>query len=277
MKQLHGFSERLEGHIPYGYKFRKLYGFIFDKKTILEGYCGSIAHNLHIPRTSDDVFGIDDVDTFTIYTFPIEYYLSLEAYNRAKETDNMKSEEIDIVGYEIKKAVNLLAGCNPNMLTYLYLKPEHYKHISEGGKLLLERRDLFLGKKRIRDGFCGYAHDQLFRMRGGAYKGYMGEKRKKIVDKYGYDTKNAVTLIRLLRSGRELLESGRLKVYREEDREELLEIKKGKLTLNQVQNLADKEFKNIDDAYYSSKLPEENSKQKINELLVDIMNIELGL
>jgi predicted nucleotidyltransferase len=277
MKQPHKYSERLEGHITYGYKFRKLYGFIFDKQTILEGYCGSIAHNLHIPREADDVFGIDDVDTFNLYCFPIEYYLSLESYTKAKETDNIKTGQTDIVGYEIRKAIDLLAGCNPNMLTYLYLKPEHYLNISEGGKLLLKNRELFLGKKRIRDGFCGYAHDQLFRMRGGAYKGYMGERRKKIVDKYGYDTKNAVTLVRLLRSGRELLETGTLAVYRENDREELLNIKKGKLTLNEVQELADKEFKNIDDAYYSSKLPEMNSKQRINELLVDILNIDLKL
>jgi predicted nucleotidyltransferase len=276
MKQEHRFSERLEGHIPYGYKFRKLYGFIFEKKTILEGYCGSIAHNLHIPREADDVFGIDDIDIFNIYCFPIEYYLSLEGYYRAKESDDSKTAEMDIVGYEVRKAISLLAGCNPNMLTYLYLKPEHYQHISEGGKLLLERRDLFIGKKRIRDGFCGYAHSQLFRMRGGAYKGYMGEKRKKIVDKYGYDTKNAVTLVRLLRSGKELLDSGTLTVYREKDREELLEIKKGKYTLNQIQEIADREFKEIDNAYYKSKLPEENSKQKINELLVDILNIEHG-
>lgn len=276
MKEPHRFSFRMTGHIPFGYKFRKLYNFIFEKKTILEGYCGSIAHNLHIPREADDVFGIDDVDIFNIYCFPIEYYLSLEAYYKSKETDNFKMAENDNVGYEIKKAVHLLAQCNPNMFTYLYLKPEHYLHISEGGKLLLEKRDLFLGKKRIRDGFCGYAHDQLFRMRGGAYKGYMGEKRKKIVDKYGYDTKNAVTLIRLLRSGKELLDTGTLQVFRTTDREELLEIKKGKYSLDEIQNMADKEFKEIDNAYYKSKLPEENSKQKINELLVDIMNIEFN-
>jgi len=163
------------------------------------------------------------------------------------------------------------------MLTYLYLKPEHYLKISDGGKLLLKNRELFLGKKRIRDGFCGYANAQLFRMRGGAYKGYMGDKRKKIVDKYGYDTKNAVTLIRLLRSGKELLETGTLTVFREKDKEELLEIKKGKLTLQQVQDLADKEFKKIDEVYYNSKLPEMNSRQRINELLVDIMNLDLGI
>lgn len=275
MKQKNLFSERLVGNSTYGYRFRKLYGFILEKRIILEGYCGSIAHNLHIPREASDVFGIDDVDTFNLYCFPKEYYLSLEGYNKAKETDNTKLNELDIVGYEIRKAIGLLGACNPNMLTYLYLKPEHYQSISEGGKLLLANRDIFLGKNRIRDGFCGYAHDQLFRMMGGAYKGYMGEKRKKIVDKYGYDTKNAVTLVRLLRSGKELLDTGTLTVFRDKDREELLEIKQGKRTLNEIQDMADKEFKNIDAAYYKSELPEENSKQRVNELLVDILNIEL--
>jgi predicted nucleotidyltransferase len=256
-------------------KTKKLYGFIFEQRTMLQGYCGSIAHNLHIPREADDVFGIDDTDIFNIYIFPTEYYMSLEAYYKAKETTDTKMGDMDTVGYEIRKAIHLLAGCNPNMMTYLYLKPEHYLNMSEGGKHLLKHRDLFLGKKRIRDAFCGYAHDQLFRMRNGAYQGYMGEKRKRIVDKYGYDTKNAVACIRLLRSGKELLDSGTLTVYRQEDRDFLLAIKTGKYTLDEIQNIADKEFKQIDDAYYRSPLPETNSKQKINELMVDLMNIEL--
>lgn len=256
-------------------KTKKLYNYIFDKKPLLMGFRGSIAHNLHLPREADDVFGIDDTDFFGIYAFPLEYYLSLEGYYHSKEVVDQKIEENDTVEYEVHKAFHLLAQCNPNIISFLYNKPEHYTHVSPAGQMILDNRQLFLARKRIRDGFAGYAYSQLNRLTEGAYKGYMGSKRKAVVDKYGYDAKNAATLVRLLRQGVECLKTGEIQTFRTTDRDELLEIKTGKYTLNQVQALAEKEFKLLDDAYEVSKLPEENSKTKINELLVDVLNAEL--
>src|SRR3989338_6433695 len=111
---------------------------MFQKKLILTGFRGSIAHNLHIPREKDDVFGIDDVDFMEFYCFPIENYFSLEGYKRTQEVEEEKHDEIDIVRYEIRKVLYLLANCNPNVLLFLYNKPDHYQHISKGGRLLLE-------------------------------------------------------------------------------------------------------------------------------------------
>jgi len=52
----------------------------------------------------------------------------------------------------------------------------------------------------------------------------MGAKRKSLVEKFGYDTKNAAHLILLLRMGIEFLSVGVLHVKRH-DAQELLEIK----------------------------------------------------
>ena len=257
-----------------GVMFRKLYGFIFDSKPVLSGYRGSIAHNLHIPREKDDVFGIDDIDLFEIYCYPLEYYISLEGYYHSKEVEDKKEGELDTVKYEIRKAFHLLSVCNPNVLLFLYNSPENYTHISKGGKLLLKHKDIFLSRKKIRDAFIGYAYDQLNKLTTGVYKGYMGEKRRNIVDKFGYDTKNATTLIRLLRQGKEFLLTGNLKVFRDNDREFLLEIKKGKFTLNQIQDMSKMEISDVDEAYKKSKIQEENNKTKTNELLIDIIRIE---
>lgn len=256
---------------------RRLYNFIFNEKNVLEGYRGSIAHNLHIPREADDVFGIDDIDYFGIYMFPLEYYLSLEGYYHSKEAVDEKVEENDTVKYEIHKAFHLLSQCNPNIISFLFNQPQHYTGISEGGKLLLENRKVFFSRRRIRDGFAGYAYAQLTKLTNGAYKGYMGEKRKAVVDKHGYDTKNAATLIRLLRQGIECMETGEITTYRTNDREFLLEVKTGKYTLSQVQDFADKEFKALDKAFDNSKLPLENSRAQIQKLLVEIMKTDLTL
>lgn len=257
-----------------GFRFRKLYGFMMERKHILSGFRGSIAHGLTIEPEKDIMFGIDDVDTFTVYTYPHEYYFSLESYYHRGEVAEHKENEIDDVSYEIRKTFHLLSGCNPNVMTYLYNKPEHYTHISEAGKLLIEKRSVFLAKRRIRDAFSGYAYGQLNKLQHGAYKGYMGDKRRKIVDEYGYDTKNAMTLIRLLRNARELLLEAEMKVYRDSDQQFLLDIKMGKYSLAELQKLSDEEFKLTEKAYADSKLPEENSKNHITELLVDLINIE---
>jgi hypothetical protein len=254
---------------------RKLYNYIFDKKTILSGYRGSIAHNLHIPREADDVFGIDDEDFFAIYVFPHEYYLSLESYYRSKEVLDEKIGSNDTVEYEIRKAFHLLAQCNPNIISFLWNKPEHYTEITKGGRMLLENRNLFFSRKRIRDAFSGYAHDQLDKLTGGAYKGYMGERRKAVVDKYGYDTKNAATLLRLLTQGIEILEDSEIQVYREKDRDFLIEVKTGGYSLNQIKDIADSKFERLDKAFEESVMPMDNNKYKINELLVEIMKAEL--
>src|SRR5204863_1060008 len=138
-------------------------------------------------------------------------------------------------------------------------------------------RAIFLAARRVRDAFAGYAHAQLQKLTEGAFKGYMGEKRKAVVEKYGYDTKNAATLVRLLRQGIELLTTGELITYRVDDRDFLLSIKTGQFTLSQVQEMADKEFKKLDAAYDNTKLPKENNRAIINALLVDILRLEYGM
>lgn len=250
---------------------------IFERKIILSGYRGSIAHNLHIPREKDHIFGIDDKDFFEIYCYPIEYYLSLEGYYHSDEVKQTIENDEDAVAYELRKTFHLLMSCNPTVLLFLYNKPKHYLHVSQGGKILLKNRELFLAKKRIKEAFAGYANEQLKKIKHGVYKGYMGEKRKKIVNLYGHDTKNAATLLRLLTQGKELLLTGELQVHREADRDFLLDVKRGKYSLDKIQEMAKEGFKEIEKAFEKSKLPDKNDKRKIDELLVYILTTELNL
>lgn len=256
---------------------RKLFNYLFEKTYLLKGYRGSIAHNVHVPREADDVFGVDDIDYFGIYTFPYEYYLGLSGYYHTQEVIDQKVDQDDTVEYEIRKAFHLLAANNPNIIGFLWNKPEHFTEVSEAGKLLLENRTIFFSRRKIRDGFAGYAHAQLTKLTNGAYKGYMGDRRKAVVDKYGYDTKNAATLIRLLNQGIELLETGELQTFRTTDRDFLLDIKTGKYTLNEIQEFADKRFKGLDKAYEGSKIPLDNNRADIEELLVEIVEAQTGL
>lgn len=108
-------------------------------------------------------------------------------------------------------------------------------------------------------------------MRSKYFSGYMGNKRKALVEKYGYDTKNAAHLIRLLRMGIEFLTEGTLHVERE-DKQELLDIKQGVWTLEQVQQEAEKLFELAREAYVRSPLPAEPDKAQAERLCMDLIS-----
>ena len=143
-----------------------------------------------------------------------------------------------------------------------------YITITDEGKLLIDNRDMFVTKQAYHS-FVGYAHGQAHRMTHMAFEGYMGEKRKQLVKKFGYDTKNAAHLIRLLRMGIEYLVEGELYVKRK-DATQLLEIKRGEWTLKQVQKESDRLFALAEEAYIRSSLPGKPDMDKVNNLCIEI-------
>jgi len=218
---------------------------------ILLGYVGSISHGTYLAPKEKD--GVDDKDVMGICIPPPNHYMGFANYG-SRGTREIKEMPWDIVIYEVKKALNLLAGGNPNMLAILWLPERGYINIKPSGQLLLNSRELFVGRHVYR-AFVGYARSQLHKMTHGAHEGYMGEKRKALVQQFGYDTKNASHLIRLLRMAVEFLKDGVLNVERTTDASELIEIKKGQWSLKQVKDEADYLFKLADQAYLQSDLP----------------------
>ena len=102
--------------------------------------------------------------------------------------------------------------------------------------------------------------------------GYMGEKRRKNVQRFGYDVKHGAHAVRLLRMGAEFLRTGSFNVDRSEiDAEELREIKRGLWPLKRVQEVSERLFSEAEDALLSSRLPERPDRQGAEALLVDIL------
>jgi hypothetical protein len=111
---------------------------------------------------------------------------------------------------------------------------------------------------------------RLKSLRAKFHTAYMGEKRKGLVRKHGYDTKNASHLIRLLLMCGEFLRTGQMQVYREHDAELLRAIKRGEWTLEAVKVRAEELFAKAKAARDASPLPDEPDRKAVNELLVDI-------
>ena len=77
--------------------------------------------------------------------------------------DQREDKATDTVIYSLGKFINLVTGCNPNIIEMLFCKPEYYIYVSPLGKILLENRHLFLTKRAYYT-FGGYAHAQLNRL-----------------------------------------------------------------------------------------------------------------
>lgn len=101
--------------------------------------------------------------------------------------------------------------------------------------------------------------------------GYLGDKRKKLLLQFGYDSKNAAHCVRLLRMCREFLATGEMTVYRVADAQELLDIKTGKWSLADVKALANGLFEDIRAARDASQLPPGPDRASVEALLVRLI------
>lgn len=239
---------------------------IIPEGTFLLGYVGSVAHGTHIPNT--DPSSIDDKDIMGVAVGPMNCYHGLQNF----EQKAVQHNEWDSVVYEVRKYFRLLLKQNPNVISLLWLNDNHYLHKSLYGKVLLDEKHLFSSKEAYHS-FAGYANAQLHRMTHWKFEGYMGEKRKKLVEEFGYDVKNAAHLIRLLRMAIEFLTDGKFVVYRS-DADELKDIKQGKWKLQEVKDESKKLFELAREAYVRSPLPPKPNFKKAEELLMEIVDHE---
>ncbi|MGH3087237.1 MAG: DNA polymerase beta superfamily protein [Rubrobacteraceae bacterium] len=105
--------------------------------------------------------------------------------------------------------------------------------------------------------------------------GFMGAKRKALVEKHGHDVKNSAHLIRLLRMSIEFLETGELQVHRP-DADELIAIKRGEWSLERTRREAERLFVKAEEAYENSQLPEKPDRQRAEEICVRVLRDRLS-
>ncbi len=94
--------------------------------------------------------------------------------------------------------------------------------------------------------------------------------RAKLEKDFGYDTKHALHLVRLLRMALEILTTGKVVVKRP-DREELLAIKRGEWKFDKLIEYAESMHQNIVEARKSCLLPELPDSESLNILCSEII------
>jgi uncharacterized protein len=237
--------------------------------SILLAYRGSIAHGMHNP----DPESIDDVDLMGVVVPPREYYLGLSQYG-SRGTKEIKRDRWDVVIYEARKMIGLLQKGNPNVLSLLFTKREHFLGMTAAGQHLRDNRDLFLSKEMGMP-FIGYAEGQLAKMtRGATDQAYMGAKRKALKEQFGYDTKNAAHCLRLLYMAREAFDYGEIVVDRTgRDAQFLLAVKGGGFSLAEIQGEYRMAMNGVRIAFRNTKLPDLPDYKAIGQLCVEVVEM----
>lgn len=243
--------------------------FPLDPSLTLLARRGSEAHGTYV--APEDETGIDDRDLMGVCIPPELWSLGIRRWEGA---DAIKGPW-DVVLYDLRKFVRLLCQQNPNVLAVLWVEPEDILKADAVGWGLVEHRDLFRTRTRAYESFVGYAKGQLSKMTVGAFAGFMGAKRKRLVERFGYDCKNAAHLVRLLHMGVEYLQTGHLNVRRTWDRDMILEIKKGGWKIEAVKAYADDYFAKMNRALEESTLPDEIDTAAVEELLIGWMRMRL--
>ena len=118
--------------------------------------------------------------------------------------------------------------------------------------------DLLDRERRYRASITKYSQYQK-------WKKNRNPERAAMEAKFGYDGKHAGHLIRLSRMCTEILRDERVNIYRD-DAEELLAIRNGIYTYEQLMELVKKEEIKTEKAYKTSKLPKTPDKEKLDEL-----------
>ena len=95
-------------------------------------------------------------------------------------------------------------------------------------------------------------------------------KRAEMEAKCGFDAKNAMHLVRLLRMAKEILGEGKV-IVRRPDAEELLAIRAGAWSYEQLIEWANKAEAELQEIALKSPLPKEPDRKKLDELLVSIV------
>lgn len=103
-----------------------------------------------------------------------------------------------------------------------------------------------------------------------AWKHQRNPARAELERRYGYDTKHAMHLIRLMRMGIEILERGELLVRRH-DAAELIAIREGALSFDQLLAVAGRLEEEIRNTAARATLPDDVNHEQVDQIAVEIM------
>ena len=198
-------------------------------------------------------FGLDnensDTDLRGIYLPPAELHWSL--YGIPEQLENHDNQECY---WELQKFIILALKANPNILECLYTPM--IKKVTPIAEKLLGSKEIFLSQL-VYQTYNGYVMSQFKKM------------EQDLRNKGEIRAKHAMHLIRLLLSGITILQEGFVPVKVEKYRDDLLAIRNGNMSWDEVNKWRLDLHQQFDRSFRNTLLPERPNYEKANSFLLE--------
>lgn len=239
---------------------------------ILRTVVGSQCHGTSLPDAQPDR------DEMGIAVEPWSCITGLETFEQkvvrtAAEGEPSGPDDTDLTIYGLKKWMKLACQGNPSILVPMFAPDDLI--LTKSNWAAVEIRisgPEWIASRQAIPRFRGYMRSQAMRLCGttGRKHGARAGNRPELVEKYGYDTKFAMHMVRLGLEGKEYAETGYitlpLKPY---ERGICLDIRQGKMTADEALEIAFDLDAILNELEDTSPLPAEPCYQIIEEFLRD--------
>lgn len=239
---------------------------------------GSFAYGVSSDTSDMDVYG---------WSIPPKEYIFPKNYIRGFGADPPKFEQwqehhlqdvgaekmYDFSVYNITKYFQLCMENNPNMIDSMFVPYNCIIHSTNIANMVRENNSMFLHKGCYQK-FKGYAFAQLHKMKTKTPE--EGSKRYENVQTFGFDSKYAYHLVRLLSECEEILTHGTLTLNETSRREHMKAIRRGEVSEADIYDWFASKEKSLDKLYHESKLQYKPDEAKIKNLLVNCLESHYG-
>lgn len=224
---------------------------------------GSQLHGVKLEGTDDhDIYGVYIETPVCCFWDAFPHFVT----STAPQTQRNKSGDVDVTCYSLRRFARLAAAGNPTILHMLFTPADRDEVFWSA---VLESRTLFLAKSHALK-YKGYADAQLRRMMGERSRGKHGQ-RPELEQKFGYDVKAAMHVLRLLHEGIEFVNRGCVTLPRPEpEKSKLLAVRGGEWSQDRVITEAIRLFAELDTALKGSPLPDHVDLSAVGRLVTDI-------
>lgn len=238
---------------------------------------GSVAYGVSTEASDKDIYGFVIPPKDMVWK-PLNRHIpgfdKLDAFEQWQQ-HHIKAHDgndYDFSVYNITKYFNLVMQCNPNMIDSLFVPRNCVIHSTPISELIREHRRLFLHKGAWHK-FKGYAYSQVHKMK--IKTPQPDSKREELYQKYGYDTKFAYHVVRLLNEVEQILGEGTLDLQR--NREQLKAIRRGEWSETDVYDYFGDKESDLEKLYQKSDLPYGPDVAAIRKLLFECLEMHYDL
>lgn len=220
--------------------------FDVDSHLVLQVLGGSHAYGMAGPDS--------DLDLRGVIIPPEEYFCGLEVFEQY-----VPGNEEDICYYDVRKFFSLAMKGNPNVLEFF--KAPVLRTIDPFAERIRQMWDMVISKRLV-TAHLGMSTAHLAKLERPGKN--CGEKGRRAITAFGYNTKDATHLVRVLEQCLEILITGDLTLPRP-NAIALKRIKAGDWKVEQVRSVAEYLMNEIRKTENTSPLPKEPDFHKVNK------------